>query len=90
MSPAEDAEHRELPGSFHQWREQTSDKVNIYAQFTNKRIVVKIKVIQIKIGFNVSKSSKKTYKCINFSSRLNPLEPRSFFLINSIVRCKVF
>lgn len=77
----------ELPGSFHWWREWISDKVNIYAQFTYKRIIIKIKVIQIKIGINVSKRSKETYKPINFSSRLNPLEPRSFFLINSVVRC---
>lgn len=86
LCPAENVEHRELPGTFHQWREWTSDKVDIYVQFTCKSIIIKIKVIQIKIGTNVSKSSKETYKSISFSARRNPSEPRSFFLINSVVR----
>lgn len=86
MYPVENVEHRELPGSFYQRREWTSGKVNIYVPFICKSIIIKIKVIQIKIGINVSKISKETYKSISFSARLNPSELRSFFLINSVVR----
>lgn len=58
----------------------------MYGSHVRSYIIIKIKVIEIKIGINVSKILKETYKSTDFSARLNPSEPRSFFLINSVVR----